>query len=174
MNASRMLSIGIVICCFISCQGNKENSNVELTKFTKELISLYINDTENLDANKRKDEIIIISVADSSYYYLSVFANNSKSHKFCREDFIGETTYSGYLIRLFGDKDSIFFFARGEDKRQKKCKQDRNIYDPTVWQVCFHKDTSFCKMKTYKNMPNEDISAIQRLAEKYFRVSNVH
>ncbi len=160
-----------MVCSFISCQAKKENSNVVLTDFTKELVSMYINDIENLNAKNRKDEIIIISVTDTLHYYLSVFANNSKEYKFCREDFVGQTLYLGHLIRIFGNENSIFHSVKEKVKKQKKCKDDFSFYDPIIWQVCFYKDQSFCKMRTYKVTANEDISAIQSLAEKYFKVS---
>lgn len=156
----------------MSCQVKKENSNVVLTDFTKDLISLYINDVENISAKDRKDEVIIISFTDTSYYYISVFANNSKEYKFCREDFVGQTLHLGHLIRVFGDTSSIFYFVNKKIKPQKKCNDNFTEYDPTVWQVCFYKDKSFCKMKTYKVNECEDISTIQSLAEKYFEVSN--
>jgi hypothetical protein len=156
----------------MSCQAQKENNNIVLTDFTTELISLYINDVENSNAKNRKDEIIIVSVTDSSYYYLSVFANNNKEYKFCREDFIGQSLYFGHLIKVFGDTSSIFYYVKDKIKSQKRCDDNFMEYDPTVWQICFYKDKSFCKMKTYKVTANEDISAIQSLAEKYFAVSD--
>lgn len=153
----------------MSCQAKQEN--VSLTDFTKELISMYINDLNNIEAKNRKDEIIIISVTDTLHYYLSVFANDNKSYTFCREDFIGQTLYSGHLIRVFGDGSSIFYSVKEQIKTKKQCNDNFTEYDPNVWQVCLYKDQSFCKMRTYKVTPNGDISAIQSLAEKYFKVS---
>lgn len=174
MKTSKLFNLILTICCFISCQEKKANSNVVLTDFTKELISLYINDVENLKAKDRKDEIIIISVTDTSYYNLSVFANNSIEYKYCSDDFVGQTLYSGHLIRVFGDTSSIFYFVNEKTKLQKKCNDYYKLmeYDPNVWQVCFYKDKSFCKMYTYKMSPWEDISIIQSLVEKYFEVPN--
>jgi TonB family protein len=157
----------------MSCSAKKENSNVVLTDFTKELIFLYINDVENLNAKNRKDEIIIISVMDTSYYYLSVFANNNKEYKFCRKDFVGQSLLFGHLIRVFGDESSIFYSVNEKTKLQKRCNDDVTEYDPSVWQVCFYKNKSFCKMKTYKVNVDEDISTIQSLVEKYFGTSNI-
>lgn len=168
-----IFSVIFVICSFTSCQAKKENSNVMLTDFTEELISLYINDVKNLNAKNRKDEIIIISFTDTSYYYLSVFANNSKEYKFCREDFVGQTLYSGHLIRVFGDESTIFYSIKEKSKSQKRCNHIFTEYDPSVWQVCFYKDKSFCKMKTYKVTTDGDISIIQDLAERYFGTSDM-
>lgn len=162
-----------MIFSFISCQKKKENSNVELTDFTKELISLYLNDAENLNAKNRKDEIIINYFTDTLRYYLSVFSNNSKEYNFCREDFVGQTLYLGHLIRIFGDENAIFYSVKEKIKSQKRCNDNFTEYDPSVWQVCFYKDNSFCKMKTYKVTADGDISAIQKLAEKYFEPSDI-
>lgn len=162
-----------MICNFMSCQTKKGNNNIELTDFTKELISLYINDVENINAKNRKDEIIIISVDDTLYYYLSVFSNDSKSYNFCREDFVGQTSYLGHLIRVFGNENLNFYSVNEKIKKQKRCEDNFTEYDPSVWQVCFYKDLSFCKMKTYKVTVYEDIAAIQSLAEKYFGRSNL-
>jgi TonB family protein len=173
MKTFRVFGFIFMICGFMSCQAKKENSNVMLTDFTQELVSLYINDVENLDAKNRKDEIIIISVTDTSYYYLYVFANNRKKYKFCREDFVGQTLHSGHLIRVFGDESAIFYSVKEKIKLQKRCSDNFTEYDPSVWQVCFYKNKSFCKMKTYKVTADEDISTIQSLAQKYFGTSNV-
>jgi len=158
----------------MSCQAKKDNDNVSLTDFTKELISMYINDL-NIEAKDRKDEIIIVSVTDTLYYYLSVFSNDKKVYKYCSNDFVGQTYYLGHLIRVFGGESSIFYSVKEKIEEQEQC-DDSYIginYDPDVWQVYIHKeDLSFCKMRTYKVNIYEDISAIQSLAEKYFNVSD--
>lgn len=171
MKVIKIFTIVFLTCCFISCQVKIENSNVELTDFTKELISLYINDVENINVRNRKDEIIIISLADTSYYTFSVFANNSKEFKFCREDFIGQTVYLGHSIRVFGNESSIFYSLKEKVENQRPCKDHSIEYDPKVWYICFYRDKSFSKMRTYKFTPSKDITAIQCLADKYFQVS---
>lgn len=163
----------LIACCSVSYQTKKGKNNVELTDFTKDLISLYINDALNIDAKNRKDAIIVTAVADTSYYYLSVFANNCKEYKFCREDFIGQTVYLGHLVRIFGDESSMFYSVNEKIKKQERCKDNYTIYDPNVWQICFYKNKSFNKMRTYKTTLSKDISTIQSLAEKFFGASNV-
>jgi len=171
MKVRKIFNIMLMACCFFSCQAKKDNNNVMLTEFTKDLISLYINDVANINAKNRKDEIIVTAVADTSYYYLSVFANNRKEYKFCREDFIGQTMYLGHLVRIFGDESSMFYSVNEKIKKKERCKDNYTEYDPNVWQICFYKDKSFCKMRTYKGSPSEDISEIESLAKKYFKVS---
>lgn len=171
MKIKKVFNIILMACCLLSCQSNKNKSDVELTDFTKGLISLYINDDYNIDAKNRKDEIIVTAVEDTSYYYLSVFSNNPETYIFCREDFIGQTTYSGYLVRVFGDENTMFYSGNEKIKKQKRCKDNYIEYDPNVWQISFYKDKSFCKMRTYKGTASEDISNIQALAAKYFKVS---
>ena len=174
MKIIRIYSIIFVICYyFIACQTKKENKDVELTDFTKELVFMYINDVENHNTKNRKDEIIIVSAKDTLCYYLSIFANNSKEYKFCREDFIGQTSYSGHLVRVFGNENSNFYSVANGYKVQKRCNDNFTEYDPSVWQICFYKNMSFCKMKTYKVTIDENISEIQNLAEKYFGTSNI-
>jgi len=134
---------------------------------------MYINDLDNRVAKDIKDEIIIVSYTDTLRHHLSVFANDRKSYKFCREDFVDETFYLGHLIRVFGEENSVFYSINEKNKRVKRCKEDKfpPFYDPLVWEFSLYKDYSFCKMKTYKVTANGDISAIQSLAEKYFKIS---
>ncbi|GHU86378.1 hypothetical protein FACS1894153_3340 [Bacteroidia bacterium] len=153
------------------CQAKRVN-NVVLTDFTKDFISMYVNEVVNLNAKNKENEIIIVSFADTSYYYLSVFANNSEEYNFCRDDFIGQTLYLGHTIRIFCEEIPIFYSVKEKIKRQKRCDDDFTEYDPTVWRVCLYKDLSFCKKKTYKVTDYEDISTIQSLVEKHFSVSN--
>lgn len=168
MNASYLFSSLFLIFFFISCQEKK--NNVELTDFTKELISLYVNDPDNIEDKKGKDEIVIVYNTDTLYYYISVFANDSKSYKYCQEDFVGQTLHLGYLIRIYGNESSIFYFVKNKIKSQKPCEKEFVEYDPSVWQVSLHRDMSFCKFKTYKVTNDSDINIIQGLVEKYFNV----
>lgn len=158
----------IFITWFISCS---ENRDIVLTDFTKELISIYLNDSEHIQAPKRKDEIILISTTDSLYYTLSIFSNNSKSYKYETFDFVGRTIYMGHSIKAFGDKIPIFYSGNNFVKQKKQDIPNMKEYDPSVWQVSFYKDSSFCKMRTYKTTPSENIADIENLAKKYFKIS---
>lgn len=158
----------IFITWFISCLGNRD---IVLTDFTKELISIYLNDSEHIQAQKRKDEIILISTTDSLYYTLLIFSNNSKSYKYETFDFVGRTIYMGHSIKAFGDKIPIFYSGNNFVKQKRQDIPNMKEYDPSVWQVSFYKDSSFCKMRTYKTTPSENIADIENLAKKYFKIS---
>ena len=158
----------IFITWFISCSGNRD---IVLTDFTKELISIYLNDSEHIQAQKRKDEIILISTTDSLYYTLLIFSNNSKSYKYETFDFVGRTIYMGHSIKAFGDKIPIFYSGNNFVKQKRQDIPNMKEYDPSVWQVSFYKDSSFCKMRTYKTTPSENIADIANLAKKYFKIS---
>ena len=84
MKLRKILYILLITCCFVSCESKKDN--VILKDFTKELVSLYINDTINIKAKKRNDEMILLVGSDTSNYYLYLHSNNNKVHKICRED----------------------------------------------------------------------------------------
>ena len=158
----------IFITWFISCSGNRD---IVLTDFTKELISIYLNDSEHIQAQKRKDEIILISTTDSLYYTLLIFSNNSKSYKYETFDFVGRTIYMGHSIKAFGDKIPIFYSGNNFVKQKRQDIPNMKEYDPSVWQVSFYKDSSFCNMRTYKTTPSENIADIENLAKKYFKIS---
>ena len=158
----------IFITWFISCSGNRD---IVLTDFTKELISIYLNDSEHIQAQKRKDEIILISTTDSLYYTLLIFSNNSKSYKYETFDFVGRTIYMGHSIKAFGDKIPIFYSGNKFYKQKSQDIPNINEYYPTVRQVSIYKDSSFCKMRTYKTTPSENIADIENLAKKYFKIS---
>ena len=158
----------IFITWFISCSGNRD---IVLTDFTKELISIYLNDSEHIQAQKRKDEIILISTTDSLYYTLLIFSNNSKSYKYETFDFVGRTIYMGHSIKAFGDKIPIFYSGNNFVKQKRQDIPNMKEYDPSVWQVSFYKDSSFCKMRTYKTTPSENIADIENLTKKYFKIS---
>ena len=158
----------IFITWFISCSGNRD---IVLTDFTKELISIYLNDSEHIQAQKRKDEIILISTTDSLYYTLLIFSNNSKSYKYETFDFVGRTIYMGHSIKAFGDKIPIFYSGNNFVKQKRQDIPNMKEYDPSVWQVSFYKDSSFCKMRTYKTTQSENIADIENLAKKYFKIS---
>ena len=158
----------IFITWFISCSGSRD---IVLTDFTKELISIYLNDSEHIQAQKRKEEIILISTTDSLYYTLLIFSNNSKSYKYETFDFVGRTIYMGHSIKAFGDKIPIFYSGNNFVKQKRQDIPNMKEYDPSVWQVSFYKDSSFCKMRTYKTTPSENIADIENLAKKYFKIS---
>jgi len=165
---SKVLSIVLVGCSLMSCQTRK--GNVELTDFTRELISLYINDLDNLNARNRKDVIIIGGFTDTLHHYFFIFAVSRRvADLYYCEEAIGQTSYLGHLVRVFGNKNSIFYSIKDNIKIRKRCNKNDDIdiaHNPNVWQILLHKDMSFYKI--HKSINNEDISAIENLVERFF------
>ena len=145
-----------------------------MTEFTKELVYSYLNDEQSARAKQKADEIILLSSADDSCYYLSIFANNSKEYKYCREDYLGRTRFLNHTVKAFGDENVLFFFLNKKTKGKKHCPPSYEEYDPIVWFVCLYKDNSLCTQKTYKCTPDEDISIIQSLVDKYLAIPWSH
>ena len=162
------ISITFMVFSLILCQAPKDN--VELTDFTKELISLYMNSEDNrlkFDGKNKQYEMIISAYSDELSYYLTIHRNNNKFYKYCQDDFIGKTLYQGHRVKVYGDTISPFYSIIGYIK-QAPCEPFYIEYDPPTWQVCLYRDMSFCKMRTYRVSEGRDISLIQNLAEKYF------
>jgi len=171
--SSIILGIAFVICSFTLPQAR---SNIVLSDFTKELIYLFINEPDEYDyyskkAKDRKYEIIILTYTDTSNYYLDIYFNDVKSHKCWLDNFVGKTSHLGQRVMVYGDKESFFYIVEKEPKPQKPCRKVKYIrYSPDTWRVALNKDLSFCKDKTYKVAREDDISIIENLAEKYFKI----
>lgn len=172
MNMNRTYIWLLILVVLQSCKSTNESNDVILSEFCDELISLYCRDLGVSAASEPSKQIIMISSSDTSYYYLSVFANTPTEYEYCRNDIVGATESNGILTRVFGEQNPMFFTGRGENSDASPCESNDTEYDPDVWVICFNKDGSFCKMKTHKVTVDEDISDIQKLAEKYFKVSN--
>ena len=173
-----IFSVAFVICSFIVLQ--TYNSNIILTDFTKELITMYINDSENINAKKRRYEMIVNTYTDTTGYYIKIHSND-KMFRYFQDDFVGQVLYSGKRVKVFGDANSVFYTTKGKARILKRLNNKlisiifyRNLYandDPLVWTVCIYKDLSFCKMRTSKpTIGGGDISLIQNLAAKYFKI----
>ena len=175
-----MLCAAFIICSFTSCQTNNMNdmnNNVVLTDFTKELISMFINEPDNYyykRANDKKYEIIISTYTDSINYYLSINYHNSKPYEYCDNNLVGDTSYLEHRIKVYGDKESVFYSVEKNIKCQKPCKTPITMieYNPPTWTICLNKDLSFNKMKTEKVTLIGDKSSLQSLVEKHFKVIN--
>ena len=178
-----ILSAVFIICSFTSCKTNNinnmdnMNNNIVLTDFTKELISLFINepgDYYQSKANDKKYEIIISTRTDSLNYYLSINYHNSKAYEYCDNNLVGDTSYLEQRVKVHGDKESIFYSVIDDIKYQKPCKIPITMieYNPPTWTICLNKDLSFNKMKSEKVTLVGDKSSLQSLVEKHFKVSD--
>lgn len=163
----------ILFFVVISCNSGK-NHNAILTDFTKELITMYLDDSTNNDARELKDDIILSYTSDSTFYYLSIYSTEHNSKHICKSEMIGSTFFEGHSILIFGEKESIFFkILKGVNEKSKKRQElVMDIFDPNVWEICLYKDSSICKTKTVKLTIEEDITPIQKLVEKHFNMVN--
>ena len=178
----RIIALIFVVFSIVSCQQRQDN--IVLTDFTKELISLYI-DThiDEIEWYRQTDNgnnplIIIATHTDTLNYFLFV---RFDTHHFdtwrfsCfifEENFLGKTSYRGFEVRVFGEKESVFYSGAKSIKPIKGGYSCVEGFVPPAWVFVLHNDLSFCKMRTSKVRADEDISDIQRLAERHFKVSN--
>lgn len=162
----------LILVVLQSCKSTNEQNGVILSEFCTDLISLYCRDLGVSAASEPSKQIIMISSSDSSYYYLSIFANTPTEYEYCRNDIVGATESNGILTRVFGEQNPMFFTGMDENSAASPCNPNHIEYDPDVWVICFYKDGSFCKMKTRKATVYEDISDLIELAGKYFEVSS--
>lgn len=158
---------GIVLFfCMVACQSSVDN--IELTEFTKEFVYSYMDKEQSTFTSWRADEIIMESFIDDSLYYLHIFANNSWSYDFCTDNYLGQTTFMNYPVKIYGDENELFFLVNKKIKRKKPCDPDYAEFDPVVWYICLNKDTTLCIQETLRSNPDEDISIIQSLVDKCF------
>ncbi len=84
-------------------------------------------------------------------------------------------------IYIYGLRDCIFYSTnrRSPGIRCQVESKDKNgsmpeiIEEPSFWQIAIRKDTTFSKYRTYIVNAFEDISAIQNIANKYYKSSGV-
>ena len=162
----------ILLFCMVACQPSAKNDNLEMTEFTKELVYSYLNDKQSVSTINGSDEIIIVSSTDDNCFYLSIFANNPKEYTYCRDDYLGQTIFMGRTVKVFGDENNLFILLSKKVKWKKRCNPSYEEYDPTVWHICLYKNRSLCTEKTFKCSPEEDISILQSLVDKYFGISS--
>lgn len=167
------LMVAVLFSCF--CSTYKGNDNVNLSDFTQEVITLYLNDSLNIGIKNRNDDIILISSTDTSHFYLTLFSHDNNLFCHSQDDYVGICHYLGHKVKVFG-QDSSMFYSLKNKVLSKNERYDSSFiceYDPIVWCVSFYRDTSFDKMRTHKNTAEEEISDIQAIAEKFHKKTTV-
>ena len=166
-----LLHLLIILSILDSCTLSDGNENIYLTEFTKDLVSLYVKDN-CINNNGGKEEIIIICSSDTLYYCLSIFSNNPNDYEFNTYNYRGKTFWNSFTIKVFGEDNVMFYSQKKENICVSSCDWIIEEYDPTVWEIYFKRDKSFCEMKTRKETVEKDISDIRDLAKKYFRINS--
>ena len=175
---SIVILLSIVFSISFSCERNTYAdplNNIELTDFTKALISLYLRDSIVQGDMHYYNEITLINHSLDTVSYLSLWANDREQYKRdCYESYVGEgveyrgkTTYSGYSIRVFGAEDSRFFSVSSEAPKQGRCVINCYEYDPLELQLCIDLDNTIYKDRTFFITLDKDISGIDSLVIHY-------
>lgn len=179
MKASKYIVFFSIFSLALPSCGNRwyadDTNNITLTNFTKDLLSVYLNDSLVVNWKERYDEITLICSSDDEHYYLSLHLNESKIYKrYCYESFIGhipylgKTSFGGKSVRVFGAENSMFCSVQGNAPEQGRCLLEYWEYDPIEWSLCFNRDSSLCRDATILYSENIDISSVDYLVAKYF------
>lgn len=178
-NISLLLCSATILSCGQGWYADKTN-NIELSDFTKELISIYLNDSLVNSVDELYDEFNLICETDSSHYYLSIYMDNSHIYKtICYKCFVGDVPYLGKTyynkksIRVFGEELPMFFSITGNAPNQGRCRTEYWEYDPIEWMIVFNRDSTLCLDKTDLFQEDIDISPIVKLANKYFNIERL-
>jgi len=152
-----------------------KTNNIVLTDFTKELITLYLNDSLFVRFISHDDEVTLVSFTNPPNFYLNLYSNKSEHYKqICYKCFVGDysylgkTRYAGLSVRVYGEENSLFFSVHGKAPEQRRCKEEWWEYDPIEWCISFNQDTTFCREKTFLSIEDDDITAIEQLVTRYF------
>ncbi len=139
----------LMLCSFSPY--SKEKDNIELTEFTKAVISFFTNDSTSWDFHPTKQDIILHVGEDSTCYFLSIEARdkdlNWESLCFdCTITIMGITTYEDYRVYHIGEKNLLFSNAV-QPFKQIKIKYDESqippppiIYDPYILSIPINKE----------------------------------
>lgn len=165
------VSIKLVCICFslffVPSETYGYNMNIRLTRFAKNLISLYIDQSAD---EIEYGTIVIECTSDSLHYYAQLYEDQYASINKKNSNMI---SYKGYTIVVSGTYLPILFSGKITDSCSKPNTEFYTTmepyinYDPVIWQLSFHKDYKLCKMFTYKSNPYEDISDIIKLSQKF-------
>ena len=176
---SIVILLSIVFSISLSCERNTYAdplNNIELTDFTKSLISFYLRDSIVQESINYYNEITLINYSLDAVSYLSLWANDCEQYKRdCYENYVGEgveyrgkTSYSGYSIRVFGAEDSRFFSVISDAPKQGRCAVVKYYeYDPLELQLCIDLDNTLYKDRTFFITLDKDISEIDSLVIHY-------
>ena len=158
----------------VTFQSSSLFSNVvSLSSFTKDIIDEYYPTCLDKGA-------IIATSEDTLYWYMEI-TSGKYINWFAPEKYIGKVKHNRSDVYLYGLRDCIFYSTnrRSPGIRCQVESKDKNgsmpeiIEEPSFWQIAIRKDTTFSKYRTYIVNAFEDISAIQNIANKYYKSSGV-
>lgn len=161
----------------IACERNTYSDpidNIELTSLTKDIITLYLEDSLVIDNLGTDDEITLVCFPLDTCSSLSLWSNNSEQYRRdCYENYVGEdvkylgkTAYHNYCIRVFGMADSLFFSVLKDAPKQGRCIKAYYEYDPIEWYICINADGSLFRERSYLLSADHDLSSIDSLLNR--------
>lgn len=158
MNILLWLLLYFVIPSYSRCA---EEPSVKLERFTKEVLSLYISQTD-----VGNDNILAIECSeDSTHYYALIYADNIR---YSRNEY-NDIIYQNYKVIVSGVNIPYMFYGYYPTSPEIKENINEINYDPLIWQICIYKNGKLCPMHTYKVVPENSIDDIILLAEKHLK-----
>lgn len=140
---------------------------LSLSNFSKDIIGEY-------HQTSSENSTIILTQEDTLYWYMKI-TSGEHINWFSNEDYIGKVKNNHSDVYIYGLNDCIFYSANRKHLRNNRPRVLKNditpeiIDEPCFWQIAIRKDTTFSKYRTYIVNPFEDISTIQRIANKYYK-----
>lgn len=172
------ISIIISAILVLSCGNNwqsDETDNIVLSEFSKELISLYLQDSIVLSLKEAYDEITLCCFEVDSHMVINIWENHSQQYRYyCTSCYVGDyqylgrTFWEGKTIRFFGKENQRFFIINGNAKKQGRCRTINIEYDPLEWYLFFNKDYSLNHEYTNLVYENRDLSVVDSLVSEHF------
>lgn len=172
----------ICLICFCCIGANCKKSNIVLSKFTKDIVDLMIDEYKNTMYNTGNYIVIILYEHEKGSQYarylmeIDIDVQNDDLYLYGGLDmkYWGEIQYRDRKILIFGKQKNPFISIYGECK---DFKQTFNIvfdewmylveYDPLSWYIALDDELKLDTTKTEKIIWNGDISNIISVAQKY-------
>lgn len=156
-----MKYMAITICTFLFSLCAR-GQTITLSDFAEDVINAYI--SQNIEVSS-SDAIIVHCSIKHRHYYMHIFSDCAEYYDI---EEMSDVVPCDAEVRVSGSAIP-FLFTGNVKTRQLKLKQGHDTqevnYDPTVWQIAFHKDGTICKMLTYKGDVCDDIQDIVQLSE---------
>ena len=141
MNRLSTWSMVIGVCIMASCRKAPQPDTAVLPEHTLAIIDYFLDETESHYTDENVFSLEGCFSADSSYYYLYIYATDSllaKPYGICG----GVVHYRGYDISLFGNSWNDYFWSSDTTysipKTNSRIEDEFIFYDPIGWTICIY------------------------------------